>query len=152
MSRTASLPLCIVAAAGLLAACHKAPAPKNARAKREENSQRQTNEREAVEDFVSAIRAVVEWRHGQTPPQTRASRAASVKEFARRLQGIPTSGLPADVVQDWKDLTQSCERFASDLEKSAPSDQLKKDQVEGHEAGEKLNHWLDSQGFGELHF
>ncbi len=152
--RVAPLPLCCIFAVTLLLGCHKSAPPKTGKAKRDETSQRQSSEREAVENFASAIRAVVEWNHAQPPPKDRAAHAALVKEFARRLHAIPVQDLPPEVLQAWKDLNKSCEHIGAALDKAAPpsADEMKALQTEGRKAGEKLNEWLDSQGFGELHF
>lgn len=152
--RVAPLPLCCILAATFLFSCHKSSPPKTGKAKRDENSQRQSSEREAVENFAGALRGVVEWNHAQPPPKDRAAHAALVKEFASRLHAVPAQDLPPEVLRAWKDLNKSCEGIGAALAKSTPlsADEMKRLQTEGRKAGEKLNQWLASQGFGELHF
>ncbi len=147
------LPACL-SAAFLLAACHKSPPPKTGKAKRDESSARQSQEREAVETFASAIHAVVEWRHGQPPALNQAAHANAVQEFCKRLEPVPVKDLPPEIVAAWNDLQKASQQLATALSSSTPPApaELKKLGDLGKKAGETLNQWLDAQGFGELRF
>ena len=147
------LPACVVAAL-LITGCHKSPPPKTGKAKRDESSQRQSQEREAVEDFAAAIRGLVAWRNAQPPAQDQAAHAAAVQEFSKRLQSVPVKDLPPEIVAAWKDLQKASQQLATALSASSPPSpaELKKLGDQGKKAGETLNQWLDSQGFGELRF
>ena len=152
--RPSSLLIPCLAAALILAGCHKAPAPKTGKAVRAENSARQTQERQATEAFASAMRSVIEWRQSQPAPQDQAARAASISELSKRFQSVPTQGLPSDILPAWEHLQQTCQKLGALLAVPAPASpaEVTRLQTEGREAGEKLNQWLHSQGFGELHF
>ena len=144
---------CLIITA-LLACCHKAPPSKTGKAKRDESTLRQTTEREAVESFANAVREVIEWRHSQPVQQEPAAHALAVNEFVKRMQSVPTGGLPADVLEAWEALEDTAGKLGAALSSSSPpkAEELKKLENEGKKAGEILNRWLDRQGFGELHF
>jgi hypothetical protein len=153
MSLTASHLLCL-AAACFIVGCHKAPPAKTGKAKRDESSVRQSQEREATESFARAIRRVMEWHHAQPLPKGQAEQAAAVQEFSKRLQSVPSKDLPPEILQAWKALRHASQQLATLLASPAPPSpaELKKLKDEGKKAGETLNQWLESQGFGELHF
>ena len=152
--RPSSLLIPWLAAALILTGCHKAPAPKTGKAVRAENSARQTQERQATEAFASAMRSVIEWRQTLPVPQNQAARAAAIRELSKRFQSVPTQGLPSEILPAWEHLQQVCQKLGTLLAAPAPpsSAEVIRLQTEGREAGEKLNQWLHSQGFGELHF
>ena len=152
--RLSSLLLPCLLAASFITGCHKAPPPKTGKAKRDESSVRQSQEREATENFAAAIRKLVEWRHAQPAPQNQAAHAAAVQEFSKRLQSVPIKGLPPEIAQAWKTLQHASEQLGSTLTAPAPPStaEIQKLGNEGKKAGETLNQWLGSQGFGELHF
>ena len=134
--------------------CRKAPPPKTGKARRDESSIRQSQERENTENFATAVRGVMEWHHSLPPPQGQAAHAATAQEFSKRLQAIPSKGLPPDVLNAWQTLQKASQKLAKMLAAPAPPApaELQKLKGEGKKAGETLNQWLNSQGFGELHF
>ncbi len=153
MSLPPSHLLCL-AAACFIVGCHKAPPAKTGKARRDESSVRQSQEREATENFARAIRGVMEWHHAQPLPKGQAEQATTVQEFSKRLQSVPAKDLPPEVLKAWKALQHASQQLATLLAypKTPSPTELKKRKDEGKKAGETLNQWLERQGFGELHF
>ncbi|MDB6119088.1 MAG: hypothetical protein JWO08_2869 [Verrucomicrobiaceae bacterium] len=145
--------LCIITACAVVG-CRKAPPPKPSKAKREESSVRQSLDRENTKNFANAIRGVMEWHNAQPLPQGQPAHAAVAQEFSKRLQAVPSKGLPPDILGAWQTLQQASQKLATLLTASAPpaSADLQKVKEEGRKASETLNQWLASQGFGDLHF
>ncbi|MDB6137919.1 MAG: hypothetical protein JWO94_991 [Verrucomicrobiaceae bacterium] len=145
---------CLTVAALALSACHKAPAAKNNKTKRDESSAHQSQEREATESFANAVLAVMAWRRSLPMASSRTDRAAHLKELTTRFQAVPTQDLPPEVLHAWQALQQACAQLGDALASPVPPSaaEMEKLETQGKKAGETLNRWLETQGLGELHF
>lgn len=123
----------------VLVGCKKPP-----KRKREEIVAESSRERQRIDNFVHALRRVIEWRQTQPVADTEAARHGVIKGVAKKFDQIPLENLPDDVGKPWKRMMKAWKALAKDPK-------LNEDLIkEGNSAAEELNQVLEKHGYPDV--
>lgn len=130
---------CLLIPVMVLGGCKKAP-----KRKREEIVAEASRERRRVDNFVYALRKVIEWRQSQPAADSEAARLNLIKGVTRKLDQVSADDLPKELEKAWKRMLKAWKT----LSKDPVVDQDLID--EGSAAAAELNRLLVLNGYPDL--